>query len=305
MSNQNQIMTCNLISTKTVVIEGDILNPGSNKFMVILPITVPNGPDWDKLNAETFSIKKVNIKIMPYYTEASLINTNVGPGYITGKHPVYVQFFAGNTFGEKDATNMNELIYTGSYTYGANLSSITAEFLGKTFKTILNDGTGNIFNKETILPDKFMDSYLLQSANNVLQFGHVAISIRPDDFKVDLSSYIPMTSTEFMRKELRTRKLAKNDEEEEEEESDKRTIKKVEKIDKKKKVTKKNPNPNPNPEPEPEPEPEPTPEPEPDDSSITPLGYEYLDKALNGKLIVKCPFFIITEVTLDYTKKAY
>ncbi|EDR24662.1 hypothetical protein EDI_087100 [Entamoeba dispar SAW760] len=87
-------------------------------------------------------------------------------GYVSGTYPVYIQAFSGNTFGETEATKMNELIFTDSI-----------------YKTVLNSETKEVINKEVIKGNTVIDGSSLKNGTTILQLGHIAIAIRKDDFK--------------------------------------------------------------------------------------------------------------------------
>ena len=197
MSTNPNYCKATLISRKMYRIVGDITK--ENKLLVIIPLVIPEGPDWEWLDAEKFSISRITVRLDPYYTESSLTNRTIGNGVISGQIPLYVQFFNGNTYKENQPIDMSQIIYDGRYATGYSTSSFKITYDGKVFKTMVNEA-GEVTNKEVVI-DEAIDASLLENAKVNLQIGHVAVSVRPEDFKVNFNS-VNNSSNEYMRKHM-------------------------------------------------------------------------------------------------------
>lgn len=285
MSTESQVTfyQSSLVNIRSVITGDDDDN------LIIVPITIPEGDDWKNLRAEDFRIDGVTFNVQPYYNNASMINKSVGDGVVTGDFPIYMQFFAGNTFDETSATNMNELLYTGVYVKGTSTTGATASLNGTVFKTILADGDKQKANG-------FIDASLLSNPNVNLQLGHVALSIRKSDFKIAYKSNSDETPVEAMRKRL----AAKGKSAEVKDIKETKETKEVKEERKQGNTRRSNNRSCPKPEPEPEPEPE-------DDKAVIPSASSIYPEitAADGSLTVYYNAWIITQVDLTYHRKPY
>lgn len=186
-----------LYQSKLVKIQSNVLNSDKDN-MVIVPITVPEGPDWSLLRAEDFEITSGEIIIQPYYNGAMQVNRMVEDGTITGDFPIYMQFFTGNTYKEEQAEGMNELIYSGIYTKGTATTGTRATIKGTVYKTVVDT-----MDKEKMTGK--IDASLLSNSKVNLQLGHVALSVRKEDFKVAASSVKKEDPTVQMDKALKAK----------------------------------------------------------------------------------------------------
>ncbi|EMD45264.1 Hypothetical protein EHI5A_180220 [Entamoeba histolytica KU27] len=112
--NPKNLSEGTVCQTYSVRIECNVADSEDDREMVIVPLILGQGTDWDKINPEMFQIKDINITINSYYQNSMIVNQSI-EWYISGDYPMYVQAFAGNTYNEGDATKMNELIFTGIY----------------------------------------------------------------------------------------------------------------------------------------------------------------------------------------------
>ncbi|GAB1219003.1 hypothetical protein ENUP19_0011G0029 [Entamoeba nuttalli] len=179
--NVSEVTVC---QTYPVRIECNVAESEDDREMVIVPLILGQGADWDKIDPEMFEIKDINITINPYYQNSMMVNQSI-EGYVSGDYPVYVQAFSGNTYNEGDATKMNELIFTGTYLSAGSNSTIRSNFKSKNiYKTVINtDDKTQAINKEVISRGTVIDGSLLKNPNVVLQLGHIALSIRKEDFQ--------------------------------------------------------------------------------------------------------------------------
>lgn len=164
-------------------------------FLFNIPVTFPEGPDWNDLKAEKIQITSCNVEVKPYYNFTTMAGS--GMGKVSGDFPVYLDFFVGNTVGEDDGTDMSKYILAGKYARGSATTGVRSTYGGQYFKTIFaevpttEDGVtrGNIANKENAA--ETIDDVCLENARIVLQKGRIVIAIRKSDFMVmDKSCYL-------------------------------------------------------------------------------------------------------------------
>lgn len=266
--NVSEVTVC---QTYPVRIECNVADSEDDREMVIVPLILGEGNDWDKIDPEMFKIKDVNISINPYYQNSMVVNQSI-EGYVSGDYPVYVQAFSGNTYNEGDATKMNELIFTGTYLSAGSNSTIRTNFKSKNiYKTVINsDDKTQAVNKEVISRGTVIDGSLLKNPNVVLQLGHIAMSIRKEDFQPKyISGKNDSTGTMLSSIEKRRKKIELLQEKEKEKHICKGKM-----------------------------QPKPEPEPEPSDN-------KYVDSLVNGKLICNYQAYIRAEITIEYTRKPY
>lgn len=196
-----------LFQSELVRLRSNVLGTAKDDIVTI-PIYLPQGPDWENINCSQFMIDYADIMITPYYEESTMVNrVAYEKGMVTGNFPVYINVYAGNTIGEekkpKEATQMNQMLYSGVYMTGAQTTTSKVELRGTVFKTVM--AGDEIFNKESVFHE-WIDNELLENKNAKLQLARVAISLRKSDFKVAASSERPESSAAAYKR-LRTQEL--------------------------------------------------------------------------------------------------
>ena len=186
--------------TKTYRIRANIANltkeeAENGEFLFNIPVTFPEGPDWESLNAEKIQITSCNVEVKPYYNFTTM--AGAGMGKVSGDFPIYLDFFTGNTVGEDDGTDMSKYILSGKYARGSATTGVKATYGSQYFKTILVDvpesegdvTKGNISNKENAT--ETIDDVCLENPRIILQKGRVVLSIRKADFMIlDKACYL-------------------------------------------------------------------------------------------------------------------
>ncbi|EAL43418.2 hypothetical protein CL6EHI_020890 [Entamoeba histolytica] len=162
--NPKNLSEGTVCQTYSVRIECNVADSEDDREMVIVPLILGQGTDWDKINPEMFQIKDINITINSYYQNSMIVNQSI-EWYISGDYPMYVQAFAGNTYNEGDATKMNELIFTGIYLSAKSNSTIRSNFKSKNiYKTVINtDDKIQTVNKEVISRGTGIDESLIKN----------------------------------------------------------------------------------------------------------------------------------------------
>ena len=193
-----------ILQSKLVRIHSDVLSDAKDDI-VVLPITIPDGPDWEYLKAEKILIDFADVMITPYYEETSMSNrTAYDKGMVTGNFPVYVNVYSGNTLGEEkdkeEAKSMNQMIYTGVYMVGPQSNTSRIELRGTVHKTIFKDQEFKEYSDKEDIYHKWIDGSLLRNKETGLQLCRVALSIRKSDFKVAATSAKGESSSQVFRR---------------------------------------------------------------------------------------------------------
>ena len=170
-------------------------------YLFVQNLTFPDGDDWKALNAAQIDMISAEVEVKPYYNFATMAAN--GKGQVSGDFPVYVNFYTGNTVGEKVPMNFSKIILSGKYAKGSATTGVKANFGPEYFKTVFKQTPtkedevtkSNIANKENSTGS--IDDFVAQSDSIVLQKGRVVVCVRQADFHVAPENFLSAPNSEI------------------------------------------------------------------------------------------------------------
>lgn len=196
MSAQNWI-SAKIFQSKPIELDVDVLKSDGvdGIYAIRIPLTLPDGPEWAKYNIAKSEIDGLDITVRP------MTNVTVSgydkEGYITDNIPVYLNFYTGNTVGEKEPASALDAIVAGVNARGSMNEGVSASFgdliYKTTFKSVPTGAEGE--NITSLILDKqntrsSLDNFIMESSTTVLQKGVLTFYVKSSDLWVKPSEVI-------------------------------------------------------------------------------------------------------------------